>query len=86
MGEIKRNVRKVYVGLRGVYVRGLFCGFWLTRGLHGVCMAATSAWRTFIGGKGRAGDAALRRFFVGGLMFYVSKIFHIDIIWYICTN
>ena len=65
--EIKRSVRKVYMGLRLVYVWAWFEGLWLAPALHRAYIGATRAWWSFIGGESRGVDAVCVRFFHGVL-------------------
>lgn len=58
-----------------------------TTGLRGVYVGFTAGIRSFIGARDGGAVAAVNRFFCGLSQYlFLLKLYHIDIIWYICAD
>ena len=75
--------RSVYIGLHLVYFWGLLRLLWFTCGLRVVYIAFLLVVGVVLGWGRMVAEAT---FFMVFLKFYIAKLFHIMIIWYICRN
>lgn len=75
--------RSVYIGLHLVYFWGLLRLLWFTWGLRVVYIAFLLVVGVVLGWGRMVAEAT---FFMVFLKFFIVKLFHIMIIWYICRN
>lgn len=75
--------RSVYIGLHLVYFWGLLRLLWFTWGLRVVYIAFLLVVGVVLGWGRMVAEAT---FFMVFLKFYITKLFHIMNIWYICRN